>query len=161
MLNPGLAPDPQGLAKTCGMPFEDGEAGTIKLYSLISAVIICSLQTSETPLHPSPAPSSCGSFQEPETPLSSPKLHVGIPGGVNSCPLPRFISPGGPHVPQKLLCHVAVLPGDKSQGGIQPGRGEHPPGMPALGSWATEAQQKAQFSLEIMELQNGLGWEGT
>lgn len=30
--------------------------------------------------------------------------------------------------------------------GMQAGRGEHPPGMPALGSWLLETEEKAQFS---------------
>lgn len=141
------------------MPFEDGEAGAIKLCSLISGVIICSLQTSETLLHPPLLPNPVAAFRnlQAEAALSSLKLHVGVPRGLNSCPLPRFISPGGPCVPQKPLFHVALLPRDKSQ----PGRGEDPPGMPALRSWAAEAEEKAQFSLEIRELQSGLGWEGT
>lgn len=55
------------------MPFEDGEASAIKLCSLISGIIICSPQTSETLLHPlhrpppppTPMLENSGSFQEP------------------------------------------------------------------------------------------------
>lgn len=142
---PCLAPASQGLAKSCGMPFEDGEAGAIKLCSLISIVIICSLQTSETHLHPFLLPAPGAAFRNLQ------RDHSAAPNctqGVNSCPLPRFISPGWPCVPQKLLCCQEINPSmafSLAEGSI------------ILGNWATEAEEKAQFSLEIMELKNDLG----
>lgn len=96
MLNPGLAPASQG----CGMPFEDGEAGAIKLCSLISGVIISSLQTSETLLHPPTAPNCCGSFQEPairgitQQPQTA---HGGLRGG-------EFLSPSQIHLSRRAMC---------------------------------------------------------
>lgn len=63
MLNPELALSwwqasaSQGLAKSCGMPFEDhrSEESAIKLCSHISGIIVCSRLTSETLLHPYPS----------------------------------------------------------------------------------------------------------